>query len=880
MIKKNTSLGVICVLFVLIFAGLPVKSQTNPAAQTLPYSQGFSSLLHTSTTYPAGWQGWQYSTNPGGTYQYTPATGDRNLAASVTASTNSNNVNNYNGKIGFLNTGSFDLGLVLAINTTGNSNVVVKYDAMTIRSQQDGTTSNNRVNGLELQYRVGTSGNFKPAGSRVYFNQQGLAFNQTTAVTTPQNTQTFTVTLPSECDNQSVVQLRWVSRQIAGGGGRPSFAIDSVDVRQNGLNTNYYWNGSGSITSVTSWGTNTDGSGTNPANFTNNLQTFNIRNNSTATISSNWVVSGYASKIVVGDGTNSVNFTIPSLNTVSGVIDVSNSSTLTLSNTTLPTLGNIGLTSSIIFSTGSSITTLPCEPSYNNLTLSGSSITYTYDLATPNILVRKNLTLDGASMEITGFGGSFFTFNCRVGGNLTMQNSAALGTNFQTYAELRLNGTDNQTISTNGLTANFNIIRVENDSTKTVTLSSTGGNTTLTASGGTSTGLRLEGGSIVIESGCMLTLGASATQAGSLTYTRGSISGQGTFKRWIPASGLPTSFSGTVGLFPMGSSSDKRFATLVFSAATITTGGTISITHNNDAGTTMYGLPFSDGALTIDKRHNMNWEIAAADGLNLGATTVSLRLEGMGIPNISSIGDLSLVTSIGAAGGSFSAATGTTSDPSVNRSGMNLANINETFFVGATSSSTLPVTMASFTSSVRLNNAALSWSTSSELNNSGFDVERSENGSTWIKTGFVKGNGTTSTVSSYSFTDLNLRTGKYYYRLKQIDFNGNFEYHNLAEAVIIGKPLNSEVFQNYPNPFNPVTNISFALAEDSFVKLTVYDAAGREVKKLIDGNLTAGYNTLSFDASGIASGVYFYRLESAGSSGVKFIKIMKMLVVK
>ncbi len=119
-----------------------------------------------------------------------------------------------------------------------------------------------------------------------------------------------------------------------------------------------------------------------------------------------------------------------------------------------------------------------------------------------------------------------------------------------------------------------------------------------------------------------------------------------------------------------------------------------------------------------------------------------------------------------------------------------------------------------------------------------------------------------------------------YYRLKQIDYNGNFEYHNLAESVNIGKPLNSEVYQNFPNPFNPVTNISFALAEDSFVKLTVYDAAGREVKKLIDGNLAAGYNTLNFDASGIASGVYFYRLESAGSSGVKFTKIMKMLVVK
>lgn len=195
-------------------------------------------------------------------------------------------------------------------------------------------------------------------------------------------------------------------------------------------------------------------------------------------------------------------------------------------------------------------------------------------------------------------------------------------------------------------------------------------------------------------------------------------------------------------------------------------------------------------------------------------------------------------------------------------------------------STPLPVEVSHFDYSALKNSVKLSWQTVWELNNSGFEVERSENGAVWNKTGFVKGNGTTNEPSAYSFTDLNLRTGKYYYRLKQIDYNGNFEYHNLAEAVNIGKPINSDVYQNYPNPFNPVTNISFALAEGSFVKLTVYDAAGREVKKLIDGNLPAGYNTLSFDASGIASGVYFYRLESAGTSGVKFTKIMKMLVVK
>lgn len=196
------------------------------------------------------------------------------------------------------------------------------------------------------------------------------------------------------------------------------------------------------------------------------------------------------------------------------------------------------------------------------------------------------------------------------------------------------------------------------------------------------------------------------------------------------------------------------------------------------------------------------------------------------------------------------------------------------------SSTPLPVEISQFSYAVLKNSVKLNWQTVWELNNSGFEVERSENNGAWIKIAFVKGNGSTNEISSYSYNDINLRTGKYNYRLKQVDYNGNFEYHALAEAVNIGKPASSEVYQNFPNPFNPVTNISFALSVDSFVKLVIYDAAGREVKKLIEGNLSAGYNTVSFDASGIASGVYFYKLESTGSAGEKFSRIMKMLVVK
>ncbi|MCY7362944.1 MAG: hypothetical protein LH629_12900, partial [Ignavibacteria bacterium] len=117
---------------------------------------------------------------------------------------------------------------------------------------------------------------------------------------------------------------------------------------------------------------------------------------------------------------------------------------------------------------------------------------------------------------------------------------------------------------------------------------------------------------------------------------------------------------------------------------------------------------------------------------------------------------------------------------------------------------TLPVELASFSSSISGNNVNLNWTTSSEINNAGFDVERSnvnsQTANEWMKIGYVKGNGSVSTLQNYIFTDRFLNSGKYKYRLKQIDFNGNFEYFNLNSDVEIGTPNEFSLSQNYPNP--------------------------------------------------------------------------------
>lgn len=190
----------------------------------------------------------------------------------------------------------------------------------------------------------------------------------------------------------------------------------------------------------------------------------------------------------------------------------------------------------------------------------------------------------------------------------------------------------------------------------------------------------------------------------------------------------------------------------------------------------------------------------------------------------------------------------------------------------------LPVELSTFTSNVTGNDVNLSWSTSTETNNSGFDIERRISNSTWNKVGFVEGSGNSITPVSYSFTERNLNSGTYSYRLKQIDFNGNFEYFNLSNEVNIGTPVEFSLNQNYPNPFNPSTKIEFALPKDGFVSLAIFDNSGREVSRLVNENRSSGYYAVSFNGSGLSSGIYFYRLEVKGSDN--FVQVRKMVLVK
>ena len=200
------------------------------------------------------------------------------------------------------------------------------------------------------------------------------------------------------------------------------------------------------------------------------------------------------------------------------------------------------------------------------------------------------------------------------------------------------------------------------------------------------------------------------------------------------------------------------------------------------------------------------------------------------------------------------------------------------------------------------NHVKLSWQTATEINNYGFEVERSltpalsegEGVSMWKQIGFVLGTGNSSTVINYSFVDNEYdKFGKYSYRLKQIDFDGSFKYSNEVEVEFFPKKFSLE--QNYPNPFNPSTKIKYTIpnsvhplsggARSGLVTLKVYDILGNEIATLVNEEQPAGSYEVEFNiivtghtSSGtvaLPSGVYFYQL-TAGSS----VQTKKMILVR
>ncbi|GJQ62747.1 MAG: hypothetical protein SCALA702_18000 [Melioribacteraceae bacterium] len=190
----------------------------------------------------------------------------------------------------------------------------------------------------------------------------------------------------------------------------------------------------------------------------------------------------------------------------------------------------------------------------------------------------------------------------------------------------------------------------------------------------------------------------------------------------------------------------------------------------------------------------------------------------------------------------------------------------------------IPVELSSFSANVTGEAVTINWVTATETNNRGFEIERSNDNTKFNTIGYIDGFGTTSERQVYSYTDYDLNAGTYYYRLKQVDFDGSVNYSETVEADFM--PVEFSLGQNYPNPFNPTTNIKFALPVASSVKLVVYNMLGQQVQTLVNEKLTAGLHEVNLNASRFSSGVYIYAIEAQGENGQNFSQTRKMMLIK
>ncbi len=191
----------------------------------------------------------------------------------------------------------------------------------------------------------------------------------------------------------------------------------------------------------------------------------------------------------------------------------------------------------------------------------------------------------------------------------------------------------------------------------------------------------------------------------------------------------------------------------------------------------------------------------------------------------------------------------------------------------------VPVELVSFSANVIDNGVQLNWSTASELNNRGFEIQRKAEGGEFLAVGFVNGNGTSTETHNYAYVDKNLSVGTYSYRLKQVDYNGTFEYSDVIE-VDVTPPAEYSLTQNFPNPFNPSTTITFSLKADANVSLRVFNVLGQEVASIVNGMMNAGSHQIDFTAAELNSGVYFYNIVADGVDGSSFNSTRKMILNK
>lgn len=351
---------------------------------------------------------------------------------------------------------------------------------------------------------------------------------------------------------------------------------------------------------------------------------------------------------------------------------------------------------------------------------------------------------------------------------------------------------------------------------------------------------------------------------------------------------LANETSGTVSLYQVNANAAPPASvlkpvggagTFSFDEGGVETGVDITLTGVTGTGNisvTRYNEPALNFTLASPPANlsQYRWAITQTGLSGITATVkfVRTQIPNAGITNLNTVTVYSRNTiGTGVGDGAFTALTTTVSGDTLLAE---VTGFSEFIFGSNDAANVLPVELTSFVAEAK-DGVTLKWTTASEKNNAGFEVERTaaSNPAAWEKIGFVKGNGTTSETQAYSFND-SRASGKLQYRLKQIDLDGTVSYSQTVEFTV-GVPAKFALSQNYPNPFNPSTAIRYDLARTSEVSLKIYDMLGREVSTLVRASQEAGRYSVSFNASTLASGLYFYRIQAGA-----FTETKRMMLVK
>ncbi len=477
----------------------------------------------------------------------------------------------------------------------------------------------------------------------------------------------------------------------------------------------------------------------------------------------------------------------------------------------------------------------------NNLSIASSGMSF-YNISfvtntstlTNSLTVANNLTISGLPVLAPGAN----TIN--LAGNWSDWGTAGFN---EATSTVNFNGSALQTITTPG-GENFANMIVNNSGAGVQLLNNLTVATTLT----------MTQGNIDLNGGNALTLGLSVVNNGTLAYTAGSILGTGSFTRWFKA--IAIADGSVTGLFPMGTATNNRLFFVSAPSVSPTTGGTIAMAYT-DASTNT-AVSFADGASTVMVRKDLNWALTTGNGLAGG--TYDLEIQGTGFGAIGSVTDLR-VTLVGSVVGLPGTNAGTTTTPQINRTGLTLANLSNSFFVGSINAinTPLPITLISFSAKLVGDNVEIDWTTAAETNNAYFTIQRSRDANDWTNIQQIAGGGTRATDSSYSAIDHNPFSGTSFYRLMQTDLDGKQTYSQIV-SIELG---NSTSITIYPNP--ALDRVIINLPGNGRYKLSVLNDLGQLVF-----NAPLSGNQSTVNVSTLARGVYYFYV--TGPSGLEEIR--------